>query len=111
MEQTKELESLLAAFHLTWDNFPGMARLIDERHTLLAVNAKAKEFGFEEGLCCAQVGNPEIHRNCKKGKVTLQEQAIVDRVVVDKIRGWVPVDGYPGIVVHFTVGIPELELE
>lgn len=109
MIANKELETLIEAFHLTWDNFPGMARLIDEAHTVLAVNPKAQEFGFDEGVRCAQVGKPEIHRNCKKRAVTIQQKAMVDRVVADKIRGWVPVEGYPGIVVHFTVGIPELE--
>ena len=33
-----EYEELIRAFHLTWDRFPGPARLIDKENHVLAVN-------------------------------------------------------------------------
>ncbi len=94
-----------------WDNFPGMVRLIDSKNKVLAVNEKAAAFGFVAEGNCARVGSPEIHRNCKKFAALKQQAAQVDRPSADKLRGWIPVEGYPEVVVHFTLGIPQLDEE
>lgn len=45
-----------------WDNFLGIARLINRKHQVIASNKKAEEAGFIEGCCCARAGKPEIHK-------------------------------------------------
>ncbi|QJA08615.1 hypothetical protein HF520_06515 [Romboutsia sp. CE17] len=37
--------------------------------------------------------------------------AQTDRVLHDRVRGWMPVVGYPELMIHFTVMIPENEEE
>ena len=38
METKESTEALISAFHCTWDAFPGIARLIDRQHRILASN-------------------------------------------------------------------------
>lgn len=105
---TKTLEPLAQAFHLTWDSFPGAARLIDKHNLTLAVNRFAAEHGFQEGQICAKMGAPEDHRGCRKVAALKSGVAQIDRPSDGKIRGWLPIDGYPDIVVHFSVAIPKV---
>lgn len=108
MEQNLETYAeLIQAFHLTWDPFPGVARLISNSNYVVAVNQAAKAAGFTVGQICAKLGSPEGHRGCKKTLALATRTARVDRPVENKIRAWVPVDGYPDIVVHFSMVLPE----
>lgn len=100
-------EELIAAFHALWDNFPGMARLIDNHHTVLAANPLAAEKGFTPGINCATVGDRTIHRQCKHGAMFREEKAQTDNVLKDRIRGWMPVSGREDICIHFALPIPE----
>ena len=105
MEQNENrYEELIRAFHLTWDAFPGTARLIDKGNHVLAVNQAA---GLTEGQVCAKIGAPESHRGCRKALALSTRTAQVDRPVENKIRAWVPVEEYPEVVVHFSVMLPE----
>lgn len=99
-------EAVIESFHLMWDGFPGPARLIDRRNKILAANQSAVEAGFKPGLICATVGTPESHKGCKKFKVLKDELAQIDRPSENRIRGWLPVEGYPDIVVHFSLTLP-----
>ncbi len=108
MEQnTKKYEELIQAFHLTWDSFPGVARLIGKGDYVLAANRAAEAAGLTAGQICAKMGSPESHKGCKKALALSTQTAQVDRPVENRIRAWVPVDGYPDIVIHFSVGLPE----
>ena len=108
MEQNdNRYEELIRAFHLTWDAFPGTARLIDKGNHVLAVNQAAAAAGFTEGQVCAKIGAPESHRGCRKALALSTQTAQVDRPVENKIRAWVPVEGYPEVVVHFSVMLPD----
>lgn len=108
MEQNNtKYEELIQAFHLTWDRFPGPARLIDKKNYVLAANQAAEAAGLTAGQICAKMGAPESHKGCKKALTLSTQTAQVDRPVPEKIRAWVPVDGYPEIVVHFSVMLPE----
>ena len=50
MEQNNtKYEELIQAFHLTWDKFPGWARLIDKGNHVLAVNQAAEAAGLTAG--------------------------------------------------------------
>ena len=100
-------EELIAQFHTMWDGFPGLARLIDANHNVLAANPVANEKGFVAGAMCAKVGNPEIHRKCKLAKFFKEGQPVTDHVLEDRVRGWMPVIGRDDVCVHFAVMIPE----
>lgn len=100
-------EELIRSFHAMWDSFPGIARLISKNHIVLASNAAAQAKGFLPGCVCATVGTPGTHRECKLMKALRTGEAQYDRVLPDRIRGWIPLPDYPDTVVHFTIMIPE----
>lgn len=105
--QEQQYTAVIAAFHQMWDGFPGIARLIRRDHVILASNPAAAEKGFVPGAVCARVGAPETHRGCKMAKCFATGQAQTDRVLPDRIRGWLPVEGQPELLVHFAIFIPE----
>ena len=107
MEHTQDQAALLAAFHLTWDGFPGVARLIDRNSKVLAVNPCGLKAGHKEGETCSKVGKPEMHRSCLKAQVLRSQEPGLDRPNDQKIRGWVPIQGFPDLVVHFALVVPE----
>lgn len=99
-------EKLIEEFHAMWDNFPGLARLIDAHHTVLAANPRAEAAGFAPGCTCAKVGDPAIHRKCKLHTMFQTGEAQTDNVLPDRVRGWMPVAGRDDVCVHFAVPIP-----
>lgn len=64
-------QELIAAFHKMWDAFPGMARLINKKHEIIAANEIAVSKGFIPGAICAKISTPSAHRGCLLAK-TLQ---------------------------------------
>ena len=106
-EVSAEYAEVIGMFHRMWDGFPGLARLIDRNHHVIAANPVALEKGFAPGCVCAKVGAPEIHRQCKLTRLFQAGEAQTDNVIEDRIRGWMPVEGYPDLSVHFAVMIPE----
>lgn len=98
---------LVERFHCMWDGFPGLARLIDEHHTVLAANPVAERLGFVPGVTCARVGDPAIHRGCKLARMFKTGEAQTDNVIPDRVRGWMPVQGRDDVCVHFAVMIPK----
>ena len=100
-------EELVSQFHTMWDGFPGLARLIDANHNVLAANPVAIEKGFTNGALCVKVGSPEIHRQCKLTCFFKEGKPITDHVLMDRVRGWMPVAGSDDVCVHFAVMIPE----
>lgn len=100
-------EELVSRFHAMWDGFPGLARLIDADHRVLAANPIASEKGFTEGAVCAKVGGPDLHRACKLACFFRDGMPITDHVLEDRVRGWMPVAGRDDACVHFAVMIPE----
>ena len=105
--ESAEYAEVIGMFHRMWDGFPGLARLIDRNHHVIAANPVALEKGFAPGCVCAKVGAPEIHRQCKLTRLFQTGEAQTDNVIEDRIRGWMPVEGYPDLSVHFAVMIPE----
>lgn len=100
-------EEVIEQFHVMWDGFPGMARLIRRDHVVLAANVAAERKGFSCGAICAKVGDPAIHRRCKLGVLFAEGNPQSDNVLPDRVRGWVPVRGRDDLCVHFAVMIPE----
>ena len=107
METKDSTEALIASFHRTWDAFPGIARLIDRQHRILASNPMAEKAGFIVGAMCAKIGEPASHRGCKMGKMFETGKSQTDQVLPGRIRGWFPVEGFPDFCIHF--GLPILE--
>lgn len=107
MEKKDLTEMLIAAFHRTWDAFPGAARLIDRKHRILASNPVAEEVGFVAGAVCAKIGAPESHKGCKMAKMFATGEPQTDQVLPGKVRGWIPVEGFPDFCIHFGLPIPE----
>lgn len=100
-------EELIEMFHVTWDGFPGLARLITDKHVVLAANDIAREKGFVPRATCAKVGDPSIHKGCKLNKMLKTGNAVTDNVLPDRIRGWMPVVGRDDVCIHFAVMIPQ----
>ena len=98
-----EEEKLLASFHEMWDAFPGMARLINKKHEILASNSIAQSKGFVPGATCAKVGAPDSHRGCLLAKTLQTGVGQYDRPNEHLLRGWLPVTGHDDVVVHFSI--------
>ncbi len=112
MEQDIDNEKygeVIRAFRLMWENFPGMARIVDKGHRVIAANAAARAMGFEPGVLCSRVAPPQIHKKCRMAVTLKTGRAHTDRVIEDRIRGWQPVPGHPDLVVHFAIAIPEAD--
>ena len=107
METKDSTEALIASFHRTWDAFPGIARLIDRQHRILASNPMAAKAGFTVGAICAKIGEPTTHRECKMGKMFETGKSQTDQVIPGRIRGWFPVEGFPDFCIHFGLPISE----
>ncbi|NCB92826.1 MAG: hypothetical protein EOM40_09750 [Clostridia bacterium] len=101
------MEELIKGFHQTWDEFPGAVRLIDKTNMTIACNKFAEENGLEAGQICAKIGAPENHKGCLKAMAIKTGTAQIDRPNDGRIRGWIPVEGYPDVVVHFSLALPE----
>ena len=66
----KQQNSLIESFHEMWNAFPGMARLINSKHEILASNQNAQEKGYIPGAICASVPPDNGHRGCLLAKNT-----------------------------------------
>lgn len=107
MDDPKQLKHLIDGFHRMWDAFPGMARLIDKDSNVLAVNAFGIAAGHRKGEICSRIPSPENHRGCLKAKVLLTQKADMDRPSEDKLRIWVPIEGFPELVLHASITLPK----
>lgn len=104
-----QYDEAVKAFHMMWDSYSGIARLIDRSHHIIAANPAAREKGFSEDTVCARVGVPQIHRECKMKRMFDTGETQIDHVLPDRLRLWMPVAGYPDLMVHYAVMIPEEE--
>ena len=107
-EHEQTMEQLIEAFHQTWDAFPGVTRLIGKGDLVLASNKAAEAAGLTAGQICARMGAPESHRGCRKALALRTQTSQIDRPAEGKIRGWIPVAGYPEVVVHFSLALPDV---
>lgn len=104
----EKYEELIKAFHMTWDEFPGQARLINSKSETIAINKFAASLGMEVGQICAKFGALESHKGCLKSAVLKEKIAKIDRPNEEKVRGWLPVEGYDDVAVHFSLAIPNV---
>ncbi|AJA48808.1 hypothetical protein CPAST_c27410 [Clostridium pasteurianum DSM 525 = ATCC 6013] len=85
----------------------GLARLINKKYVVLASNKASKEKGFTEGVIYARVLTPGSHKGCLAHVMLKTQTAQLDRPAEDKIREWIPVEGYEELFVQFTLTIPQ----
>lgn len=96
-------KEIVEEFHRLWDNFPGMARLINKQHIVIAANEIACQKGFVEGCCCAKIGLRESHNGCKAISTLQERKAFIDSPNSYTIRGWMPIVGVEDMFIHFTL--------
>ena len=101
MAETPDYTEAIRAFHMMWDSFPGMARLVNKKHTIIAANAEAVAMGYTPGIVCATVKNPEMHRGCQLWAVLGDAEAKLDTETPGMLRGWLPVQDYPDLCINF----------
>ncbi len=101
----KQQNSLIESFHEMWDAFPGMARLINSKHEILASNQNAQDKGYIPGAICASVPSANGHRGCLLAKTLQTGEGQFDRPNEHLIRGWLPVADHSDIVIHFSLVI------
>ncbi|MBQ3180505.1 MAG: hypothetical protein IJB55_04020 [Firmicutes bacterium] len=102
-EYDREYEEHLAAeFHRCWDDFPGLARLIDARRRVLAANPRAELAGFVPGCVCAGVPTANKHKNCLMERALAAERGL-GSVEDGLLRYWLPLAD--GCFVHLSLRV------
>lgn len=102
-----ENAEIIKAFHLMWDNYPESAMLVDKQRNIIAANKIAPSTGRIVGQKCVLVEPLEQHKGCKAGEAWSKGVASYRKKtgkLGDVISFWVPIDGYPDYLVHFSVG-------
>jgi hypothetical protein len=102
-----ELDALENAFHLMWDKFPEVVRLIYKDREIIAVNEVGAKFGLSTGNKCSEEGPPEVHRDCQADRAMSTQKAAFNTMKFGENSAtiyWLPVDGYPDVFIHFAAG-------
>ena len=99
-------DKLVEAFHLMYDNFPGVAQLNHKSKLIVAVNPAARAFGRTEGMICHQHGSPDQHKGClaERSLSEGKEQFAYNPPMADGTGltvYWIPVEGYSDYYIHF----------
>ena len=106
METADKIDEIVRAFHMMWDNYPEMVRLIDRRFNIIAGNPAYYQMGGQDGVKC-NTGNPALHKGCQamnalKTQETRTQRSEVEGVIWETY--WIPVSGESDYYVHFTNG-------
>lgn len=99
-------QELIASFNRMWKLFPGMVRLINRKHEIIAANDIAISKGFVPGAICAEVITPTAHCGCLLAKTLKTGKGCWDQPNNHLLRGWLPVEGRDDMVVHFSITFP-----
>lgn len=105
-------EEIIKNFHLFYDNFPFPATLVHKDRTILALNRKAGEVGYQTGIRCIDLGKKEHHKACLANKA-LSEQTTTRVVGYFDFTGsvldsyWIPLAGSNELFVHYGADITE----
>jgi hypothetical protein len=112
MAQHAISDEILRNFHLFYDNFPFPAMLTHKDRTILDVNRKAAEIGYQAGVRCVDLGKKEHHKGCLANKA-LSEQVATRVVAYFDVAGavldsyWIPLAGSDELFVHYGADITE----
>lgn len=104
---TQVSNDILSAFNSMWGLHPSPVMLIKANREIVAVNAAGQELGIPAGIKCFQLADRnKICEGCQ-GNDALKEQ-VGKRVASWQAKlnmfadtYWVPVQGEPGLFIHF----------
>ncbi|MDR1241225.1 MAG: hypothetical protein LBM00_00335 [Deltaproteobacteria bacterium] len=102
-----DAQKITDAFHLMWDNYPESVMLIRKDRTIIAVNRAGALAGREAGTKCSTLQPLENHKGCKADECAKNHSFTYRKKkgnLGDTVSFWLPVDGYPEYIVHFSVG-------
>lgn len=102
-----ELDALEKAFQLMWGNFPEPVQLTHKNREIIALNDACVKFGRSKGMKCSSHGAPEGHRGCLANQALRTQQPVFKKTKYGEreiTTYWLPVDGYPDLFIHFSVG-------
>lgn len=100
-------QSVIDAFRAMYDHYPESVMLIHKSREIIAVNPAGASIGREPGMRCSQLQPLISHAGCmadeaiRTGKATWRKKRGPNG---DVISFWLPVDGYPDCLIHFSVG-------
>lgn len=104
-------QSVIEAFHLMWDNFPTPVSLAHKSREVVAVNKAWEKLGIlKPGMNCAKIYTPDMHRDCLANQALASGEAAfvtAESGGWERIKFWLPLDGFPEFFVHFSIGSPE----
>lgn len=98
-----ELQQLISAFHLMWDNFPEPVCMTHKSFEVVAVNPACKLINREPGMICIKQGSPEAHKGCLAQKALKEQKTEYVRKEsngVETLTYWLTIDGYPDYFIH-----------
>ena len=104
--ETVSKEELVRSFHMMWDNYPEMVRLIDRRFNVIAGNPAYYRMGGQDGVKC-NTGDPALHKGCQAMNALKTQET---KTLCTEVEGmnweafWVPVSGAEDYYIHFTNG-------
>ena len=109
---THSEEELIEAFNLMWGKYPEPVRLIDKNETIIAGNEAYLATSGPEmiGTRCRDLKPAELHIGCKHAKcIRTGEAQTKDLEILGDVwhTYWVPVQGEPDYLIHFSNGIME----
>ena len=103
---TVDREELIRSFHMMWDNYPEMVRLIDRKFNVITGNPLYFQMGGQESVKC-NTGDPALHKGCQAMNALKTQETKTLRSEVEGMTWeafWVPVSGSSDYYVHFTNG-------
>lgn len=100
-------QSVIKAFHLMWDNFPESVMLINKDREIIASNKAGEERGRTAGIKCSSLLPATGHKGCKANEALKNHEYTYRKKkgdLGDVVSFWLPIDGYPDYLIHFSVG-------
>lgn len=101
-----EKAEVIKAFHLMWDNYPESAMLIDKSVILLLPIKSHPVQDAQRATSVLQLSRQNSTRAAGQKKRGRMVKPVIVKVgkLGDVVSFWIPVDGYPDYLVHFSVG-------
>lgn len=98
---------LINAFMVLWDYYPEPVMLIDKKREIIALNKAGKDAGRFPGMKCSSLLPLANHKGCRANEALKKREYTYRKRMGDfgdVVSFWLPIDGYPDYLVHFSVG-------
>lgn len=102
-------QDVIEAFHLMWDNFPESVMLLNKEREIIASNKAGQDLGRIPGMKCSSIQPLASHQGCKANEALRTHEYTYRKRkgnLGDVVSFWLPIDGYPDYLIHFSVGGP-----